>query len=230
MWLIRALLIMTLAGCAAAPSADTNALEIDATEYARVYDATVDTLRAFGFHVDRKDYRFGRVTSRALPAPTGAEPWKGINLSVNVAAQSTFNYQRRIVNVYFDPMPAFAVANVPAPTGAGFPRPKPIDSASTDPGTGKPPIDTYNMRVEAILQRAQRPSKYMTGATGGHHITGNFELAPDDLAERGVEKQYWQTIGRDELLERHLLAVILRSSFIGAFDDKAAPSGDQPSP
>ena len=35
---------------------------------------------------------------------------------------------------------------------------------------------------------------------------------PGELANRGIEGRYWQPIGRDVVLENHLLAAILRKS------------------
>src|SRR5688572_16983036 len=76
------LLALGLAGCSHPVRPLTgfrpapNPVEVDAAEYDRVFEASVDVLRDAGFRVNRRDYRFGDVVTYPDTSPTVFEPWK----------------------------------------------------------------------------------------------------------------------------------------------------------
>ncbi len=89
-------LVLVPAACAPKQVLVDDPFEVDATDYGRVFDATVRVLRAYGFHVDRHDYRFGVITTRPLSAPSVLEPWHRTHTSESLGSQSTLNHLRRV--------------------------------------------------------------------------------------------------------------------------------------
>lgn len=99
------LLAAGLTACAAPELTTPNPFQIDDREYARVFDASILVLRDYGFRVDRKDYRFGVITTMPLDSPTILEPWRGLNSTADQASEATLNSDRRIVRVNLEPDP-----------------------------------------------------------------------------------------------------------------------------
>ena len=62
--------LLLIGGCAAKPATIDNPLSIKAAQYDDAYEAAKLVLREHGFDLDRQDYRFGRVSSQPLGAPS----------------------------------------------------------------------------------------------------------------------------------------------------------------
>lgn len=97
------LLLLSLMGCASSLPSSSNPMTVDAREYARLFDASVEVLRDRGFRIDRQDFRFGTVTSKPDGSPTLLEPWRGDNHTVALAGWSTLSDLRRVVTVTLEP-------------------------------------------------------------------------------------------------------------------------------
>ena len=95
---------IALAGCVSKPIVKpiANPQSINANQFDAVFKATVDTFREFEFRVDRKDHRFGKITSLPIIAPTVFEPWRPQG-DRSLALQSTVNAERRIATVWLEP-------------------------------------------------------------------------------------------------------------------------------
>src|SRR5690349_11455274 len=113
------LAVFAAGGCAHAVRYRPNPAEVDAREYDLMFAAAQDVLRDYGFEVDRRDYRFGTVTSRPLIAPTVLEPWRVTNTTAAQALAATTNHQRRLVSVTLErseEQPSGASATSPVAT------------------------------------------------------------------------------------------------------------------
>ena len=181
-----------LIGCATSPHESKNSVQIDASEYSRVFNSAVLVLRDQGFTIDRQDYRYGTVTTRSVGSPTIVEPWRSGNSSTAQAVNSTLNDQRRRVAVVIEPVGGFPGDGVEA------------QSVAED--------GSYNLRVDVHVERLQVPVRHLTRSTSGRRVFRMLRSNPGELANRGIEGRYWQPIGRDVVLENHLLAAILRKS------------------
>ena len=68
-----------LPGCGSSPKTQRETIRpalIESAEYDRTFRAALDVLRDMGFEPARQEYRFGRITTEPLPAPTIFEPWE----------------------------------------------------------------------------------------------------------------------------------------------------------
>lgn len=189
--LLGVLLAVGLVGCTAF-SPVPNPVEADAREYSRMYRAAIAVLRDEGFDLDRRDYRFGRITTNHLSSATMMEPWHRHNTTAYQAVESTLQDQRRRVRVFLDPI---------QPTG---------QEASANNSSSTP---DYHLQVEVIVERREFPDRYLTGSTHGHGVFGTLASLPGELNHRGISQtEQWRPVGRDVYLEQRLLALIVRKS------------------
>jgi hypothetical protein len=222
-------MVLSAGGCAAPSNSTANPLEIDRSEYGRMFTASVEVLREHGFVVDRQDYRYGMVSSRARTSPTLMEPWYGDNTTVGQAIESTANNQRRVITVSLEPAPVEPEAEAPTDSAAATDAPAPAQVAAASdnppaeaatvqpaaPASDEPQVmqaQGYQLRVEVIVEQLQVPIHHMTGSTDGRRVLGRMRRAPGELAEHGVQDAYWQAVGRDVPLEQRLIAAIVRRS------------------
>lgn len=167
-----------------------NPVEIDAREYARVYDAAIEVLRDYGFRVNREDARFGRITTYPLDSPTVVEPWRGDNTTAGQAWQSTLSHLRRTVRIFIDPR-----------TQADAP----------DDGSQAIRPEAYSLRVEVLLENRQLPTRRLIPAQG-RGMFSRLDAVPPRWRERGIGSSDWQPLGRDPYLEDRLARAIIERS------------------
>jgi hypothetical protein len=67
--------------------------------YDRIWQEAMQILAQTGFALDRKDYRLGVLTTKALPSSQILEFWKPQQTDANTAMENTVNSQRRTVRV-----------------------------------------------------------------------------------------------------------------------------------
>lgn len=65
----------------------------------------------------------------------------------------------------------------------------------------------YELRVEIITERLQRPARYLTHSATPR-ISAQYAAAPDHLNDRGITGPYAQTLTRDPHLEARLINAI----------------------
>jgi len=182
-------------GCAAPRPTMDQPIEIDVSEYANVFDASVRVLREQGNVIDRQDYRFGVITTKPLLVPTILELWHSTNRMTNHALASTFNNHRRTVRVTIKPPESISETEMGT-------------SRSTVVESGK----VYLFHVGVQIERLQIVTRYMSGSTAGNQVLKTLSSTPVTLAQRGISSSSWQSIGRDPVLEQSLTAAIIRTS------------------
>lgn len=183
--LLAVVVIAFVAGCSQAVPDVSNPIPIATAEYDRVFDAAVMVLRDEHFVVARKDRRFGVVTTEPRTAASVFEPWHTDNSTAAQTTASTLNFDRRTVRVMINP------------------------AAETASGDGE-----YQLQVQVTLDRRHHPTRVLNTAAMGSVGVGHREATDYKplLTETGVEESFWSPVGRDELLEKRLLAEILRRS------------------
>lgn len=201
-----ALLLLTFAGCASQTTIVTAPVEIDAREYARVFDASVLVLRDLGYRVDRQDYRFGRVTTWPKGSATAAEFWRHEEFTPYQSLEATLNSQRRSIIVMLDP-----VEPSPEPDASATLTGRPLAPLPGTP-TSNANSQTYRLRVEVLVEEHQRPTEYLNGSTTGNRMNSALREVPAELANRGIAASYWQPTGRDPYMESRIVAQIIRKS------------------
>lgn len=184
--LLPLFLIVLLAGCATQQALKDapNPLEIDVTEYDRMFDATVAVLREQGMGVQVKDYRMGTIVSKPAISPSALEVWRIENSVKGNGLESTLNMQRRIVTVQMSPAP---------------------DEPADNP-------QTYHMAVQVVVEQEQNPRHQLTGSTSGYRLIANYNQTPGELEDRGIAGTYWYPVGTDPLLENKLMRTIVHRS------------------
>jgi hypothetical protein len=159
-----------------------------------MFDAAVAELREAGFVVERRDYRFGRITTEAMDVSTVFEPWRQTAGAQSFASEATLGHLRRRVAVLIDPRDEAA---------------QELDDPTSD-GDGTTRLDTFDYRllVEVVVERAQKPTQRLSG-TAQSQVFAPLEETPPQWRARGIEQTYWEPIGRDEKLEDRLLRRIV---------------------
>lgn len=179
-------LVVMLGGCGRAVVQTDNPIPITTAEYDRVFNASVDVLRDFGFMPARQDRRFGVITSRPRLAASVFEPWRTDNTTGDQVLANTINHRRRTVRVEL------------------LPR-------STEVGPDAPAARTnYQLAVTVELEQRQHPPRNLhTAAASSVAFYGRSGGARRVLTAAGVERSFWRPVGRDPLLEQRLIAAIL---------------------
>lgn len=180
-----------LIGCAGQPKHTEQAsqeeapvgLEAKATtfpveQYPDHFNAAVEVLRAEGYRVARRDYRFGTITTYPRESSTALEFWNDRPATAEQARSSTLNAQQRRVKVT-------------------------IQKSGTE--------GLYVMRVEVVVERLQRPARYLTHSATGL-LTADYEAPPAHLQDRGIDGPYAQVLTRDPHLEAYFAAQIARKA------------------
>ena len=195
---VLALVAASLAvGCSPPPPVPSPA-PINPADYQTTFDAAARVLRDARFTVDRRDARFGQLTTEPKGSPTLFEPWVGDNVTTRQAAAATLGNLRRTVRVTLTPPPP------------GMHRQDISAVATTQPDHAATP-PRYDLAVEVLLERYQSPARRMSGATKGA-VFYNLDANPAELAARGITPAYWEPVGRDPDLEARLLRRIVREA------------------
>jgi len=190
----------------------TRAVETEPTQtrfpadrYPAYYDAAIETLRDHGFRIARKDYRFGTVTTYPKESPTVAEFWIDDATSLAQSWSDTLNSQQRTVTVRIEPaaqLDALGAALSPGgETQAGD------ETAAGEAEHQAQPHPPYTLTVEAVVERLQRPGRYLTHSATGR-LTARYNDTPAHLRERGIDGPYTTVLTRDPLLEARLIEAI----------------------
>jgi hypothetical protein len=180
--LLGLILLASIAGCSQAVPDVSNPIPIATAEYDRVFDAAVLVLRDEHYVVARKDRRFGVITTEPRTAASVFEPWHTDNTTPAQTTESTLNFDRRTVRVMINP--------------------------AAEAG------DEYQLQVQVTRDRRHHPTRVLNTAAMGSVGVGHREATDYKplLTETGLEESFWSPVGRDELLEKRLLAEILRRS------------------
>jgi len=192
--------MLSMTACASRTPVISNPVEIDVTEYDRIFQASLDVLQDNGFNLDRQDYRFGVVTTHPRPSPSAFEPWHRDNTTVGQAVESTLNFQRRRVSIRLIPAPS-TPANAESDTPA----------AATSPAVTRV-SDSYMLETQVIIEQVEAPRRYLTGSSAEGRMMRNLSASPQALKDKQVSENYWRSVGRDTDLEQRLVADILRRS------------------
>jgi len=183
-------MMLLSAGCASS-SRVPNPAPVSDSEYDRVYAAAKQVLRDRGFEIARSNYRFGVIATEPRRSRTMLEPIRGNNVTLRRAGQSTLRQLRRIVTVQLQP--------------AAAPSSETVDVAAPDVATTQPaPGAGYTLGVQVRLEAQQQPTRRLIGATG-RRVFSTLDDVPQRWQERGITRNFWQTIDRDTELEQRLL-------------------------
>lgn len=177
-------MIVLIGGCRK-PVSVMNPHRFSDQDYDRIYTAAVEALWDFGFRIDRRDHRFGRISTLPLGAATVVEPWHPQNSSTGQAVQATFLDLRRRVNVMLDPETSNKAA--PLHTGEG---------------------QDYLLRVEVLLEKRQLPTRGIINSGSGRLFT-RLDAVPSEWKRRGITSSYWLSVGRDPQFEAKLVRQIV---------------------
>jgi hypothetical protein len=181
---LLALIALTALGCSRTIVEADNPAPLAAGTYQDTYEASIDVLRDFGFVIDRRDYRFGRITTLPLGSPNLFEIWSPLNTTRQQAMQSTLASEQRRVNIIIE-----------RPAGL----PNDADHSLTDAG--------YTLEVQVVIERKQIPTRRLAGSAR-RNVFSNLAAAPQNLNHRSVTTSYWQPVGQDPYLEARLVKQI----------------------
>lgn len=218
--LILFCLAFSLAGCSSPPVA-RNPIEIDRSEYTRIFLAAEEVLRDHGFTLERRDHRFGTLSTPPQTSPTILEPWKDINTTFFQTMMSTANKTRRIARVTIEPiaLATDAVPSVELPAGR-LPETTvtvvPGDETPTTQPSASAMIDdaptTFLLTVEVQVEQFQSSVRRLNGSTRGSSMISTLSANPGELQARAIPATLWRPMGRDPYLENRLVAAIVRRS------------------
>ena len=181
--LLFLLTCLTGAGCSRQIVESDNPIMVDTGQYGDYFDTTIELLRDEGYVIDRRDYRFGTITTLPQGSPNVFEVWNDQNTTVDQAFASTLASEQRRVNVRFA-------------------KQEELDNTGSDPVSGD-----YSFEVQVILERKQVTTRRMAGSAR-RNVFSDLAAPPRKLQEQGVESSYWEPVGRDTLLEARLMQQI----------------------
>ena len=189
--------VLFSSGCARNCLDVSNPIEVEVSDYDHMYEATREVLREYGFVLDREDYRFGRLTTEPLAAPTAVEFWRRSANSTTLrhAVESTVNDQRRIVTVRIDPVTSKS-------------------QSSDDVSESAAPMvdDSYLLNVKVTIERHAYPLYRLSGSTSSRRLINKLRTVPVEWQQRGIKASYWQPIVRDRHFEQCLIGAIAQRS------------------
>ena len=187
---ICCLILLTALGCSTTPAEQPQSarLTFSADRYPAVFEAAVETLRDNGYRIARRDYRFGTITTFPKEAATAAEFWIDDATTTAQRTADTLNAQQRTVTVK---VASFKDGDTLANVLEDLNKPDP----------------TYHLTVEVLVQRLQRPDRYLTHSASPR-ITRAYTDTPMHLKDQGIDGPYAQKLDRDPLLERRLIEAI----------------------
>ena len=166
-------------GCSRQIVEADNPVAIGVDDYQAYFDASIQALRDFGYVIDRRDYRFGAITTLPQGSPNLLEVWDPQNTTAEQAAESTLSdIQRRVI-----------VSLMPADE----------NEASND--------GAYQLDVTVLLERKQVPARRLAGSAR-RNVFSNLAAPPRHLRDNGVTGNYYEPMGRDEYLEARLMQLI----------------------
>lgn len=173
-----------LPGCTPANIAPT--FEVSQGDYARAFDASVDTLREYRFKVDRVDAAAGVITSFSKSSSGLATPWDIEQSTPTQEVEDFLAFNSRLVRITFEPK---SLSGTVAPG----------ESASNEFSAG-PMVG----RVDAVIQR-----RYVRGWQVSPAAILQSDFTTDTVATaRGEPQQYDAPLTRDERLAARLAASI----------------------
>jgi len=169
-------------GCSRPIVQADNPLAITQEAYEPAFKATIEVLRDNGFTIDRRDYRFGEITTKPLGSPNVFEVWRTQNTTGAQAVESTLASEQRRVQVRIA-------------------KPEHTAEPGADDESG------YLIEVSVMLERLQVPTRRLAGSAR-RNVFSNLAAPPRDLIDKGVNGNYWEEVGRDSLLEARLVKQI----------------------
>lgn len=191
-----------LVGCSSSPTRNDNeqpptpqqpaprVYEFAPERYPAVHAAAVETLRDHGFRIARNDYRFGQITTYPKESPTVAEFWIDDAGSFAQSASDTLNAHQRTARVRVEGLN--------------------LNQALEDAVDQDAPAPAYTLTVEVLIERLQRPDRYLTASATGRAVS-TYAATPNHLRERGIDGPYAQPLTRDPAFEARLLEDILQA-------------------
>ncbi len=175
--------LLTLSGCSRPIVQADNPSAIPERAYEPTFSTAIEVLRDNGFTIDRRDYRFGEITTMPLGSPNLFEVWNSQNTTNEQAVESTLASEQRRVKVRFTR----------------------LDTAA-EPGSAEGG-GRYAIELEVMLERLQVPTRRLAGSAR-RNVFSNLAAPPRDLIDKGVTGNYWEAVGRDPLLEARLIRQI----------------------
>jgi hypothetical protein len=199
----------------------TTHLAVHPQEYSRLFEAACLVLEDMGFAVPRRDYRFGQIATSPLNNPVIIEFWKPTHdRGLAMALQSTFNDQRRVARLFFEPYTITPTQSPAEPFTAGSPAPPTPGPQPRNPDPDSP--SAYTFRVEVIIERLQQPARYLTNSA--HRPALRLTDIPVEVAAVGVHGPYWQPVTRDDALAAVILERTVRRSLELSRPETPAPA------
>jgi hypothetical protein len=212
--------LLTLGGGCAGKRSTTDALIVPVERYDAVFSTAQGVLTDLGFQLDQVDYRFGRITTQPLDAPSVFEPWRPTQGNLSVSGPSTWNQQRRVVTITLESNSAPAAQAAPSLPSSPTESMEPTTSSSepTSPSSPtEPPLSAmeltpgaYRLNVVVMQERRERPTTRLTGSVASRSVFSNLRAVPAELSQRGITNDYYLPVGRDADLEARIHRQIIR--------------------
>lgn len=188
-----------LGGCASVPRDVSSS--VPASNYANTFEAAKATLRDYRFVIERVDARAGVITTRAKPTAGLITPWDKEQSTTRQELEELINQEVRTVRVEF--VPAGSPDKDPV-INARKATLTPADQASGDLVDLRNFGQDMQCRVIVAVDRLHRPGRLLSTKT--IRRTQNYE--DPELISRGLAPLSSESLGRDEQLEKRLMAEI----------------------
>ncbi len=196
-------LLLSSAGCSRTVVQTDNPSTVDAEAYRDYYDASIEVLRELGYVIDRRDYRFGTITTEPKGSPNVLEVWDAQNSTADQAVESTLSDMQRRVTVTLSK----ATVTEPVLLPVSLSRVNVTFAPSKEPAKVVESDDAYSFKVVVMLERKQVPTRRIAGSAR-RNVFSNLAAPPRELTKQGVTANYYEPVGRDRELEDRLIHMI----------------------
>ncbi len=163
-------------------------LPVAMADYREAFEAAAASLVEHGFVIDRRDYRFGTITTKPRASPQVCEFWNRDNTTLDQAITSSISDQSRIVTV---------TLSTTLPEGL-------------DRSTNSAMSADYYLTVRVDIERTTDPDRRLTGSTHSRNMVRNLDATPMQYQREGIHGPALVTADRDPQFERRLLEDVTR--------------------
>lgn len=203
-------------GCQApSPPVGPTVAILDIPDYDGFVDSTLTLLREMDFQPRVLDRDNGVIITDRSTGAQWFEFWRSEVRGPYQVLESNLNTTGRIVTIDIVPEPPHegdAMAGAPSTIES-------VETSTSGPAATQPTPGSYRVTVRVDKSRYSAPSRQVTTASGALGIYSERLPTTEGLRGKGTRGAHWVELGRDGLLEVHLLSRIIdRSSQVRVVD------------
>ncbi len=191
-------LLFSVIGCQAPrPSGAPNELRVAVRDYDAFIDATLTILREQHFQPQQVDREAGRIAAGPATGAQWFEFWRSDSQGPYQLLESSLHTIKRVVTINIEPLGPLSDVDAAAPL---------VTESTAE--QAEPVGGCYRVAVRVDKSRYSAPERQVTTASGALAIYSERLPTTEGLRAARARGEHWVPLGRDELLEAYLLALL----------------------